>query len=159
MKKRDAVSAGVLLFRRRGGQVEVLLAHPGGPFWASKDAGAWTIPKGLAEADEELLSAARREFAEETGFRADGPFLSLGNVRQKSGKVVHAWACEGDADPAALVSNRIWIEWPAGSGKRIEIPEVDRCNWFAPAEARTKINPAQAAFIDRLEARLAEPPK
>ena len=159
MKKRDAVSAGILMFRRRGGQLEVLLAHPGGPFWAGKDAGAWTIPKGLAETDEELLAAARREFNEETGFRADGPFLPLGNVRQKSGKIVHAWACEADADPALLTSNRIWIEWPSGSGKRIEIPEVDRCAWFLPAEARTKINPAQAAFIDRLEAMLAELPK
>ena len=159
MNKREAVSAGLLLFRRRGGRLEVLLAHPGGPFWTKKDAGAWTIPKGLAEADEDELAAARREFGEETGFRAEGPFLSLGSVRQKSGKVVHAWACEGDADPALLVSNRIWIEWPVGSGKRIEIPEVDRCDWFAPADARVKLNPAQAAFIDRLEAALAEPPQ
>lgn len=156
MRKRDAVSAGVLLFRRTGGRLEVLLAHPGGPFWAHKDAGAWTIPKGAAEPDEELLAAARREFAEETGLRLDGPFLSLGHVRQKSGKTVHAWGCEGDADPRALASNTMLIEWPAGSGRRIEIPEVDRCAWFAPAEARAKLNPAQVAFVDRLEAHLAD---
>jgi predicted NUDIX family NTP pyrophosphohydrolase len=156
MNKREAVSAGVLLFRRSGGRLEVLLAHPGGPFWASKDAGAWTIPKGLAEADEELLAAARREFAEETGLRPEGPFLPLGHVRQKSGKVVHAWACEADADPALMRSNTMWIEWPAGSGKRIEIPEIDRCGWFDPVEARRKLNPAQVAFVDRLEAALAD---
>ncbi|MBN9120673.1 MAG: NUDIX domain-containing protein [Planctomycetes bacterium] len=157
MKKREAVSAGVLLFRRRGVRWEVLLAHPGGPFWANKDAGAWTIPKGLAGTDEDLLAAARREFGEETGLRPEGPFLALGSVRQKSGKVVHAWACEGDADPAALTSNTTWVEWPHGSGRRIEIPEVDRCDWFGPAAAREKLNPAQIAFLNRLEAALAEP--
>jgi predicted NUDIX family NTP pyrophosphohydrolase len=155
MKKRDAVSAGLLLFRRGSAGLEVLLAHPGGPFWASRDTGAWTIPKGLAEAGEDLLSAARREFAEETGLRPDGPFLPLGDIRQKGGKVVHAWACEGDADPAALTSNLVSVEWPAGSGRRIEFPEVDRCAWFAPAEAREKLNPAQAAFVERLEVVLA----
>lgn len=158
MKKREPISAGLLLFRRVAGRLEVLLAHPGGPFWANRDAGAWGIPKGLAGPDEDLLAAARREFAEETGLSPEGPFRPLGSVRQKSGKVVHAWACEGDADPAALTSNRISIEWPSGSGKRIEIPEIDRCGWFAPVEARVKLNPAQVAFVDRLEAALAESP-
>jgi predicted NUDIX family NTP pyrophosphohydrolase len=156
-KTRENVSAGLLLFRRRAGRLEVLLAHPGGPFWANRDAGAWTVPKGLAEPGEDLLSAARREFAEETGLRPDGPFLPLGDVRQKAGKVVHAWACEGDADPDRLTSNTMSVEWPPGSGKRVEFPEVDRCAWFGPTEARAKLNPAQAAFVDRLEAALAAP--
>jgi predicted NUDIX family NTP pyrophosphohydrolase len=155
MRKDGAVSAGLLMFRKVGGRLEVLLAHPGGPFWAKKDAGAWSIPKGLTEPGEDALTAARREFAEETGLRPDGPFLPLGEVRQKSGKVVHAWACEGDADPAELTSNRIWVEWPAGSGRRIEVPEVDRCEWFTPSEAREKLNPAQVAFVERLERTLA----
>ena len=156
-KTRESVSAGVLLFRRRDGRLEVLLAHPGGPFWANRDAGAWSIPKGLAEPGEELLSAARREFAEETGLNPDGPFVPLGDVRQKAGKVVHAWACEGDADPARLTSNTMQIEWPPGSGRRVEFPEVDRCAWFDPGAARVKLNPAQVAFVDRLEAALAAP--
>lgn len=155
-KQQANVSAGLLLYRRRGGRLEVLQAHPGGPFWANKDAGAWTVPKGLVEVGEDLLAAARREFAEETGLRPDGPFLPLGSVRQKAGKVVHAWACEGDADPAALTSNVMSAEWPPGSGRWVEFPEVDRCAWFEPAEAREKLNPAQAEFIDRLEAALAE---
>jgi predicted NUDIX family NTP pyrophosphohydrolase len=155
MKKRGGVSAGLLLFRRRAGRLEVLLAHPGGPFWVNRDAGAWTIPKGVANEGEDLLAAARREFGEETGLRPEGPFIELGSVRQKAGKVVHAWACEGDADPAALTSNTMWAEWPPGSGRRAEFPEVDRCEWFAPDEARAKLNPAQAEFVDRLEAALA----
>ena len=158
MKSRANVSAGLLLFRRTGGGFQVLLAHPGGPFWADKDAGAWTIPKGLAADGEELLAAARREFAEETGLRPAGPFLPLGEVRQKAGKVVHAWACEGDADPGTLTSNTTAVEWPRGSGKRVEVPEVDRYGWFGPAAAREKLNPAQAGFVDRLEAALARPP-
>ena len=149
------ISAGVLLYRRRNNHCEVLLVHPGGPFWAKKNAGAWSIPKGEVEAGEDLLAAARREFAEETGLSPEGPFLELGSVRQKAGKVVHAWACEGDADPAALVSNMMSAEWPPGSGRRITFPEVDRCEWFSPEEARGKLNPAQAEFIDRLQAALA----
>ena len=156
MKKRPTVSAGILLFRRTGGRLEVLIAHPGGPFWVNRDAGAWTIPKGVAAEGEDLLAAARREFGEETGLTASGPFIELGSVRQKAGKVVHGWACEGDADPAALVSNTMWAEWPPGSGERIEFPEVDRCAWVGPEEARDKLNPAQAEFIDRLEAALGE---
>jgi predicted NUDIX family NTP pyrophosphohydrolase len=155
MRRREAVSAGLLLFRRYRGRLEVLLAHPGGPFWANRDAGAWTIPKGAANAGEDLLATARREFGEETGLHPEGPFLLLGSVRQKAGKVVHAWACEGDADPAALVSNTMWAEWPPGSGRRVEFPEVDRCEWFSAEEARAKLNPAQAEFVGRVEAALA----
>jgi predicted NUDIX family NTP pyrophosphohydrolase len=148
----------VLLFRRGGTGVEVLLAHPGGPFWANKDAGAWSVPKGLIAPGEDLLATARREFTEETGLHPAGPFLPLGSVRQKAGKVVHAWACEGDADPARLTSNTTSAEWPPGSGKWIEFPEVDRCEWFDLAKARVKLNPAQAEFVDRLEAALAGAP-
>src|SRR5436305_12095426 len=111
MPRQKQISAGILAFRRRP-ELEVLLAHPGGPFWAKRDAGAWTIPKGLVEEGEDPLAAARREFAEETGLRPPGPFVPLGCVRQKAGKVVHAWACEGDADPAAVVSNTMRAEWP-----------------------------------------------
>jgi predicted NUDIX family NTP pyrophosphohydrolase len=156
MKARLNVSAGLLLFRRRAGRLEVFLAHPGGPFWANKDAGAWTIPKGLVEPGEDPLAAARREFEEETGLRPQGPFLPLGSVRQKAGKEVHAWALEGDADPDRVTSNTIWVEWPHGSGRRMKIPEVDRCGWFDPDAARGKLNPAQAEFVDRLEAALGE---
>jgi predicted NUDIX family NTP pyrophosphohydrolase len=155
MAKRANVSAGLLLFRRRGGRLEVFLAHPGGPFWANRDAGAWTIPKGVVEPDEDLLDAARREFAEETGVVPAGPFLPLGSVRQKAGKTVHAWAWEGDADPARVSSNSTWVEWPRGSGRKQAFPEIDRCEWFDPAAAREKLNPAQAEFVDRLEAALA----
>ena len=137
-----------------------MLAHPGGPFWAKRDAGAWSIPKGLPErqpdslndADEELLAAARREFEEETGLHPAGPFQELGEVRQKAGKVIHAWACEGDADPASLKSNETRAELPYGSGRWITFPEVDRYLWCDPQTAREKLNPAQAEFVDRLEA-------
>ena len=156
MAKRGNVSAGLLLFRRRGGRLEVFVAHPGGPFWANRDAGAWTLPKGVIEAGEDPLAAARREFAEETGVVPVGPFLQLGSVRQKAGKTVHAWAWEGDADAATIVSNLMRIEWPRGSGRWQTYPEVDRCAWFDPASAREKINAAQAELIDRLEALLME---
>lgn len=155
MAKHPNVSAGLLLFRRPAGTLDVFLAHPGGPFWASRDAGAWTIPKGLIDPGEDPLTAARREFGEETGLHPAGPFLPLGSVRQKAGKVVHAWACEGDADPAAATSNTMRVEWPPRSGKWMTVPEVDRCAWFDPATAREKINPAQAGLIDRLEELLA----
>jgi predicted NUDIX family NTP pyrophosphohydrolase len=157
MAKRSRVSAGLLLFRRGPGGLEVFLAHPGGPFWADRDEGAWTIPKGEVGPDEEPLAAARREFEEETGVRPDGPLIPLGSVRQKAGKVVHAWAWEGDADPARVTSNRIRLEWPHGSGRWLTFPEVDRCAWFDPAVAREKVNPAQAELIDRLEAALRDP--
>lgn len=154
MAKTEKVSAGILLYRRSGGGLEVLLAHPGGPFWVHRDAGAWTIPKGLADDGEDLLAAARREFAEETGTRLDGPFWPLGSVRQRAGKLVHAWAAEGDLDPALAVSNMTSSEWPRGSGRRVTYPEVDRCEWFTPEAARSRMNPAQAELVDRLEAAL-----
>ena len=149
-----AVSAGLLLFRRRVGALEVFLAHPGGPFWKGRDEGAWTIPKGVLDPGEDPLAAARREFAEETGVVAVGPFMALGSVKQRAGKVVHAWAWEGDADAERVTSNTSRTEWPRGSGRWLTYPEVDRCAWLDPAAARRKINPAQAAFIDRLEALL-----
>jgi predicted NUDIX family NTP pyrophosphohydrolase len=154
VSERSGVSAGILLFRRRQGGIEVLLAHPGGPFWRGRDAGAWTIPKGLVAPGEGLLEAARRELREETGLAPEGPFLPLGSVRQKAGKTVHAWACEGDADPATVTSNTTTIEWPRGSGRRITYPEVDRCGWFALEEARDKLNPAQSELLGRLESAL-----
>jgi predicted NUDIX family NTP pyrophosphohydrolase len=154
MAKRPNVSAGLLLYRRGPGGLEVFLAHPGGPFWAKRDEGAWSIPKGVVNAGEDPLTAARREFAEETGLRPDGPFLPLGSIRQKAGKTVHAWACEGDADPTRVTSNVMTAEWPKGTGRRLTFPEVDRCGWFDPPTAKAKLNPAQAEFIDRLEAAL-----
>jgi predicted NUDIX family NTP pyrophosphohydrolase len=155
MAKRVTVSAGLLLYRRIGDELEVFLAHPGGPFWAHRDVGAWSLPKGLVDEGEALLAAACREFEEETGIRPTGPFLPLGSVRQKAGKLIHAWAWEGDADPAHLTSNLMRTEWPRGSGRWLRFPEIDRCAWFGPHTARAKLNPAQAAFIDRLEAQLA----
>ena len=148
------VSAGLLLYRRTRDGVELLLAHPGGPFWARRDEGAWTIPKGVPSPDEDLLETARREFSEETGASASGPFLPLGSIRQKAGKTVHAWAAEGDLDPAAVVSNTMKTEWPPRSGRWITFPEVDRCEWFDPDTARRKLIPAQAELVDRLLAAL-----
>jgi predicted NUDIX family NTP pyrophosphohydrolase len=148
------VSAGLLLFRRVSAGLELFLAHPGGPFWSQKDAGAWTIPKGLIEPGEDPLAAACREFEEETGVPPRGPFLPLGSVRQKAGKEIHAWAWEGDADPERVRSNMTRMEWPRGSGRWLSFPEVDRCGWFGPALAREKINQAQAELISRLEAAL-----
>jgi predicted NUDIX family NTP pyrophosphohydrolase len=156
--KSPQTSAGLLLFRRTSGSLELFLAHPGGPFWQGREAGAWTIPKGLAELDEDLLAAACREFEEETGVKPLGPFIPLGSVRQKAGKVIHAWAWEGDADPTAVTSNSMKVEWPRGSGRWATFPEVDRCAWFRPGEARERLNPAQAELIDRLEAALAIQP-
>ena len=155
MSTRAAVSAGVLLFRRRGGGLEVFLAHPGGPFWAKRDSGAWTIPKGVVDEGEDLLDGARRELREETGLAPGGPFVPLGSIKQKSGKTVHAWACEGDADPAAITSNDARVEWPRNSGKWITYPEVDRCAWFSIDDARAKMNPAQSELLDRLRQSLS----
>lgn len=153
---RGQVSAGLVLFRRVDGRgLELFLAHPGGPFWRDRDAGSWTIPKGVVQPGEALLDAACREFEEETGVAPQGPYLPLGQVRQRAGKRVHAWAWEGDADPDAAFSNTTRAEWPRGSGRWLTYPEVDRCAWFAPAMARAKLNPAQAEFVDRLEAVLA----
>lgn len=149
-------SAGVLLYRRGGGNLEVFLVHPGGPFWARRDLGAWTIPKGAPLEGEALIDAARREFSEETGFTVDGQMVSLGSIRQKAGKVVHAWAVEGDCDPGALRSNTFQVEWPRGSRKMREYPEVDRGAWFTIADARARILPAQAPLLDALQ-RVIEP--
>jgi predicted NUDIX family NTP pyrophosphohydrolase len=145
-------SAGILLHRRRDGRLEVLLAHPGGPFWERKDLEAWSVPKGELEPGEDPLAAAKREFAEETGLALSGPFAPLGSVKQKSGKTVHAWAVEGDFDPAKLVCNTFEMEWPARSGKMQSFPEIDRVEWFDLDTARRKMNPAQTAFLDRLAA-------
>ena len=154
----ERTSAGILLYRRpagAGGGLEVLLAHPGGPYFAKRDAGDWTIPKGEPDgADEALAAVARREFAEETGTEIDplATMIELGTIVQKGGKVVHAWAVEGDLDPAAARSNEFEVEWPPRSGVRARFPEIDRVEWFDPAEARLRIKPTQAPFLDRLEA-------
>lgn len=147
-------SAGLLLYRRRTG-LEVFLVHPGGPFWAKKDLGAWSIPKGEYADNEEPLAAAQREFAEETGQAVSGAFLELGTVRQPSGKLVTAWAVEGEFDPASLVSNTCTIEWPPRSGKSLEIPEVDRGAWFPLDAAREKLIAGQRPFLDALHNQLA----
>jgi predicted NUDIX family NTP pyrophosphohydrolase len=144
------VSAGLLMYRRREGKLEVFLVHLGGPFWAKKDAGAWSIPKGEYGEDEDALVAARREFREETGFAADGQFESLGQVKQAEGKVVLAWAFEGDCEPAELVSDTFQLEWPPRSGKLVEFLEVDRGWWFSLAEAREYVLKSQEIFLDRL---------
>ncbi len=158
-----AQSCGILLFRRSGTSIEVLLGHPGGPYWKGQDYGSWSVPKGVAEPDETLEAVAAREFAEETGFelstvaRDPGALpLDLGEVMLKSGKVIRAWAVEGDLDPAQSTSNEIEIEWPPRTGRRLLIPEVDRVAWFTSADARRRAHPAQAAFMERLESRLRE---
>jgi predicted NUDIX family NTP pyrophosphohydrolase len=143
-------SAGLLLYRRREGEFEVFLVHPGGPFWAKKDTGAWSIPKGEHGPDEDPLDAARREFGEETGFSAKGPFLSLTPQKQKSGKLIRAFACQGVATPGDLASNTFTLEWPPRSGKFQEFPEVDRAAWFPLDEAKEKIHPGQLAFLEEL---------
>ena len=150
-------SAGILLYRRRGDGVEVLLVHPGGPLWARRDAGAWSIPKGEYTEGEDPLAAALREFEEETGQRPpEARMVALGEVRQRGGKVVSAWAAPGDLDPAAVTSNTFSMEWPPRSGRRREFPEVDRAGWFDPATAREKLLATQAELVDRLLAALDE---
>jgi len=138
------------MYRRTNGELEVFLVHPGGPFWAGKDAGAWTVPKGEYLDGEAALDAAKREFTEETGFVAKGEFIDLGVVRQASGKLVNAWAFEGDCDPRELKSNFCTVEWPPRSGKRIEMPEVDRGEWFRVEDARKRILKSQLRFLDVL---------
>ena len=148
-------SAGLLMYRHRE-QTEVFLVHPGGPFWSNKDLGAWTIPKGEYAGDEPPLSAAIREFAEETGFTTPpsvSDYIALGTIRQPSGKLVTAWAFAGDCDPAALLSNTCEIEWPPRTGRKLQIPEADRGAWFSLAEARQRINPAQQPFLETLSAK------
>lgn len=157
------LSAGILLYRRADDRSEVLLAHPGGPYWQRQDHGSWSVPKGIAEDGEALEAVAAREFEEETGFslasvaaEPDRPPLDLGEITLKSGKTVRAWAVEGDLDPDLAQSNEIEIEWPPRTGRRLRIPEVDRVAWFDLAEARRRFHPAQAAFVDRLEAALPD---
>jgi predicted NUDIX family NTP pyrophosphohydrolase len=154
MRGKAAVSAGLLAFRRRK-EIEVLLAHPGGPFWAKKDAGVWTIPKGLAEPGIEPLATARREFTEETNFTAAGELIPLTPVKQKSGKIVHAWAFEADFDLAAFASNTFEIEWPPKSGQQRSFPEIDRIAYFALPAAMTKILPYQRPLLLELQRRIA----
>jgi predicted NUDIX family NTP pyrophosphohydrolase len=143
-------SAGLLMYRVRGGVLEVLLVHPGGPFWKNKDEGAWSIPKGEPAEGEELLAAAQREFEEETGFTPAGPFVALEPVRQKAGKIVHAWAFCGDCDPAGLRSNMFKARWPPRSGQWRTFPEVDKAGFFSLEEAARKINPGQQPLLEQL---------
>ncbi len=151
----DRVSAGILLYRRSAGGIELLLGHPGGPYFATRDLGEWSIPKGEVEEGEDLEVVARREFREETGCQPPaGPAIPLGTVRQKGGKLVHAWALEGDLDPATARSNTFTMQWPPESGTWISVPEIDRVAWFTPAEARRRIKETQIPFIDRLLASL-----
>ena len=144
------ISAGLLMHRTREGRLEYFLVHPGGPFWARKDAGAWFIPKGEVNPGETFFEAAKREFEEEIGFEPKADFLPLGHVKQKSGKVVHAWAFEGDCDPSAIKSNTFTLEWPPKSGKQREFPEIDRAAFFNIEQAKNKIHPAEFAFVERL---------
>lgn len=150
-------TAGILLYRRSARGLEVLLVHPGGPYWEHKDAGAWSIPKGMFGPEEDALAAAKREFAEETGGAVAGPLSALGEFTQPSGKILSAWAVEGDLDVATLVSNTCMVEWPPSSGKHLEIPEVDRGQWFTPAEAEKKIHKGQrpmlAAWLKQVQER------
>jgi predicted NUDIX family NTP pyrophosphohydrolase len=149
-------SAGILMYSRTGSELTVLLVHPGGPFWAKKDDGAWAIPKGLYTRDEDPLSAARREFKEETGAVVDGPFTELGEFRQPSGKTIAAWAVEGDFDPHELQSNTFAMEWPPKSGLQREFVEVDKAEWFRPDEAMRKIVKGQKPILEKLLAHLGD---
>jgi predicted NUDIX family NTP pyrophosphohydrolase len=148
-------SAGLMMYRGTGDAVEVFLVHPGGPYWAKKDKGAWTIPKGEYDEGEDALAAARREFEEETGFSASGEMRELGTVKQKSGKVIRAWAFAGDCDPAQMKSNTCEIEWPPRTGRHIVIPEVDAGRWFGWEEARAHIREEQRALLDALNRMIA----
>ena len=150
MPRTKKPSAGILLYRRVDDGIEVLLVHPGGPYWKNKDAGAWSIPKGEYDEGEDPETAARREFAEETGVEPEGDAVPLGSIRQKNGKTVHAWAIEGDFDCDALVSNTFRLEWPPRSGRWIDVPEVDRAQWHTPAEARVRMHTGQSELVDRL---------
>lgn len=144
-------SAGILLYRMLSKDLEVFLVHPGGPYWVKKDEGAWSVPKGEFEAGEEPLEAARREFYEETGFEITGRFMELTPLKQPSGKVVYVWALAGNVDAASVKSNMFSMEWPPGSGRQREFPEVDRGGWFTIAQAREKLLPGQRGFLDQLQ--------
>lgn len=148
-------SAGILLFRFNNGALEVLLVHPGGPYWASKDAGAWSIPKGEYSEGEDALSAAKREFAEETGVNVEGEFFPLGEVKQAGGKIVQVWALQGDVDPSLIRSNTFTLEWPPRSGSVREFPEVDSAGWFSMHAAKRKLLSGQREFLERLSDRFA----
>jgi predicted NUDIX family NTP pyrophosphohydrolase len=148
-------SAGILLYRRKDDELRVFLVHPGGPFFAKKDEGAWSVPKGELDEGEDALAAGRREFEEETGCAPEGTFIQLSPITQKGGKIVLAWAVEGDCDADAIRSNTFALEWPPKSGKVRDFPEVDRAEWFTVDEAKKKINPAQAALVDELVSKLA----
>ena len=148
------LSAGVVLYRLVGGSIEVLLVHPGGPFWKNKDAGAWSFPKGEYSEGEDAATVARREYAEETGFTLEGELMALEPIRQKGGKIVQLFAIEGNCDASAIRSNTFTMEWPSKSGRTAEFPEVDRAGWFGPAEAKAKLNQAQASAVDEICARL-----
>lgn len=147
-------SAGILLYRKRGDGAEYFLVHPGGPFWKNKDKGAWSIPKGEFQDGEQPLDAARREFEEETGIAVDGKFIELAPVKQKSGKMVYAWACEKDIEPDMIRSNTFSLEWPPRSGKNIQVPEVDRGEWFSYSQAKEKMLPAQLPILEELHSLL-----
>lgn len=149
-RKAARVSAGILLYRLSANGPEVFLVHPGGPFWAKRDLGAWSVPKGEVGAGEDMLEAAKREFREETGAQVEGNFIALTPLRQPSGKVVHAWAVEGDADASSITSNTFSMEWPPHSGESREFPEVDRAAWFTLAEARDKLLPGQRPLLEEL---------
>jgi predicted NUDIX family NTP pyrophosphohydrolase len=149
-------SAGLLLYRFKGGELEVFLVHPGGPFWSKKDDGSWSIPKGEYDPPESPLEAATREFREETGMNIEGDFVALEPVKQPSGKVVHAWAVEGECDPLSIKSNTFTMEWPRGSGRFEEFPEIDKAGWFSVEEAAVKILRGQTGLLEQLQKKLAE---
>ena len=158
MKAKSATSkksAGILLYRFSGGRLEILLVHPGGPFWAKKDEGAWSVPKGEFDDTENPLSAAKRELEEETGITAEGNFIELTPVKQKSGKWVYAWVLEKDVDTARIKSNNFEIEWPPKSGKKKSFPEIDKAAWFGLAEAKEKILPGQLPLVNELEIKIS----
>ncbi len=148
------ISAGLLLYRKRDRWIEVFLIHPGGPFWEKKDLGSWSIPKGLVEEDEDLLDAAKREFHEETGFKASGPFMPLSPVKLKNGKTVYAWAAEGDVDPGAMKSNTFTMEWPPRSGRQQIFPEADRGAWYTLDDAERKITTGQVSLLEEFRQRI-----
>jgi predicted NUDIX family NTP pyrophosphohydrolase len=153
------VSAGLLMFRRRHSDLEVLLVHPGGPYWRKKDLGSWSIPKGEYTEGETALAAAMREFEEETGIKPSGEFTPLDDIRQPSGKIITAWAFEGDCSPAEIRSNLFSMEWPPKSGETREFPEIDRASWFSLENARARILKGQAGFLDRLISRVQSMPE
>jgi predicted NUDIX family NTP pyrophosphohydrolase len=151
------LSAGIAMYRKAGAGIEVFLVHMGGPFWAKKDEGAWSFPKGEYEVGEDPLVAARREFQEETSLEVDGDFVALDPITQRGGKVIRIWAVEGDCDAAVIRSSTFSVEWPRGSGRQKEFPEVDRADWFSPGEAKRKLVAGQIGFVDQLCERVASP--